>query len=104
MQYRSFGRLNWKVSSIGFGAWAIGGSWGPQSQDDSVKALHAALDLGCNFIDTAQVYGDGKSEQIIARVLRERKRDHRVYVATKIPPTPEGEWPPTPYDSIDDRF
>src|ERR1700750_851808 len=67
MQYRTFGRLNWKVSAIGFGAWAIGGSWGAQSEDDSVKALHTALDLGCNFIDTAQVYGDGKSERIIAK-------------------------------------
>src|ERR1044072_1754816 len=84
MQYRTFGRLNWKVSSIGFGGWAIGGSWGPQSQDDSVKALHTALDLGCNFIDTAQVYGDGNSERIIAQTLGERKRTNpteRVYVA-----------------------
>jgi len=107
MQYRTFGRLNWQVSSIGFGAWAIGGSWGPQSQDDSVKALHTALDLGCNFIDTAQVYGDGKSERVIAETLQERKRSHpsdRIYVATKIPPSPEGEWPPTPYDNIDDRY
>jgi aryl-alcohol dehydrogenase-like predicted oxidoreductase len=107
MQYRTFGRLNWKVSSIGFGAWAIGGSWGPQSQDDSVKALHTALDLGCNFIDTAQVYGDGKSERIIAQTLQERKANHpndRIYVATKIPPSPEGEWPPAPYDNIDDRY
>jgi len=107
MQYRTFGRLNWNVSSIGFGAWAIGGSWGPQSQDDSVKALHTALDLGCNFIDTAQVYGDGKSERIIAQTLQERKSSHpseKVYVATKIPPTAEGVWPPTPYDNIDDRY
>jgi aryl-alcohol dehydrogenase-like predicted oxidoreductase len=107
MQYRTFGRLNWKVSSIGFGAWAIGGSWGAQSEDDSVKALHTALDLGCNFIDTAQVYGDGKSERIIAQTLQERKPAHpndRIYVATKIPPSPEGDWPPTPYDDIDVRF
>lgn len=107
MQYRAFGRLGWQVSSIGFGAWAIGGSWGPQSQDDSVKALHTALDLGCNFIDTAQVYGDGNSERIIAQTLGERKRTNpteRVYVATKVPPTSDGEWPPTPYDRIEDRY
>jgi aryl-alcohol dehydrogenase-like predicted oxidoreductase len=107
MQYRTFGRLGWKVSSIGFGAWAIGGSWGPQSEDDSVKALHTALDLGCNFIDTAQVYGDGRSERIIAQVLAERRSSRpseRVYVATKIPPSPGGDWPPSPYDSIEDRF
>jgi aryl-alcohol dehydrogenase-like predicted oxidoreductase len=106
MQYRTFGRLGWKVSSIGFGAWAIGGSWGAQSEEDSVKALHAALDLGCNFIDTAQVYGEGRSERIIAQVLAERRRGRpgeRVYVATKIPPAP-GEWPPSPYDSIDERY
>jgi aryl-alcohol dehydrogenase-like predicted oxidoreductase len=60
------------------------------------------LDLGSNFIDTAQGYGDGHSEQIIGRVLRERK-DERIYVATKIPPQP-GAWPPTPYDQIQDRF
>jgi aryl-alcohol dehydrogenase-like predicted oxidoreductase len=107
MQYRTFGRLGWQVSSIGFGAWAIGGSWGAQSEDDSVKALHTALDLGCNFIDTAQVYGDGRSERIIAQVLSERRCAHpndRVYVATKVPPATPGEWPPSPHDRIDDRY
>ena len=107
MQYRTFGRLGWKVSSIGFGAWAIGGSWGPQSESDSVKALHTALDLECNFIDTAQGYGDGKSERIIAQTLAERRRSNpneRVYVATKIPPSSPGDWPPSPYDSIEDRY
>ncbi|HYE19575.1 MAG TPA: aldo/keto reductase [Tepidisphaeraceae bacterium] len=107
MQYRAFGRLGWQVSSIGFGAWAIGGGWGQQAEEDSVRALHTALDLGCNFIDTAQVYGDGKSERVIAQVLGERKASRpgeRVYVATKIPPTPEGEWPPTPYDRVEERY
>jgi aryl-alcohol dehydrogenase-like predicted oxidoreductase len=102
MKYRTFGRLGWKVSDIGFGAWAIGGSWGPQSDNDSVAALHRALDLGCNFIDTAQGYGDGKSERIIAEVLKSRKGE-KVYVATKIPPAP-GAWPPSPYDRAEDRF
>ena len=107
MKYRSFGRLGWKVSAIGFGAWAIGGGWSEQPEDESVRALHRALDLGCNFIDTAQGYGDGRSERIIARVLRERRGANpgeRVYVATKIPPTPEGDWPPSPYDRIEDRY
>jgi aryl-alcohol dehydrogenase-like predicted oxidoreductase len=72
MKYRTFGRTGWKVSEIGFGAWAIGGSWGPQSESDSVAALNRALDLGCNFIDTAQGYGDGKSERTIAQVLKSR--------------------------------
>jgi aryl-alcohol dehydrogenase-like predicted oxidoreductase len=102
MKYRTFGRLGWQVSEIGFGAWAIGGGWGPQDEADSIAALHRALDLGCNFIDTAQGYGNGKSEQIIGRVLKERKGE-RLYVATKIPPA-AGAWPPTPYDNIEERY
>ena len=103
MKHRIFGRIGWKVSEIGFGAWAIGGTaWGKQGDDESIRALHKALDLGCNFIDTAQGYGEGHSEQIIGRVLKERKGE-RIYVATKIPPQP-GAWPPTPYDKIEDRF
>ena len=109
MRYRTFGRMGWKVSEIGFGAWAIGGSWGPQNEQDSLDALNRALDLGCNFIDTAQGYGDGKSERTIAQVLKSR-RDRRggggehVYVATKIPPTPNGAWPPSPYDRAEERY
>ena len=102
MKYRTFGRLGWQVSEIGFGAWAIGGGWGSQNEADSIAALHRALDLGCNFIDTAQGYGNGKSERIIGEVLAERKGE-RVYVATKIPPAP-GPWPPSPYDKIEDRY
>jgi len=103
MKYRAFGRLGWQVSEIGFGAWAIGGgAWVNQSDDDSMRALHKALDLGCNFIDTAQGYGDGRSERIIGRVLKERKGE-RVYVATKVPPRP-GAWPPTPYCKIEERL
>lgn len=103
MKHRTFGRLVWQVSEIGFGAWAIGGAgWGKQAEDESVRALHKALDLGCNFIDTAPGYGDGHSEQVIGRVLRERKGE-RIHVATKIPPRP-GHWPPSPYDKMDDRY
>ena len=98
MKYRTFGKLGWKVSEIGFGAWAIGGSWGTQRDDESIAALNKALDLGCNFIDTAQGYGNGRSERIISQVLKERKGDQRIYVATKFPPA-NGAWPPTPYDS-----
>jgi len=103
MKYRSFGRLGWEVAEIGFGGWAIGGGWGGQSDEDSIAALHRALDLGCNFIDTAQGYGDGRSERIIAQVLKERGGNQRVYVATKIPPAP-GTWPPSPYDDIEERY
>jgi aryl-alcohol dehydrogenase-like predicted oxidoreductase len=103
MKHRVFGRLGWRVSEIGFGGWAIGGAgWGKQGDDESIRALHKALDLGCNFIDTAQGYGDGHSEQIIGRVLKERSGE-RIYVATKIPPQ-SGAWPPAPYDIIEERY
>lgn len=102
MNHRTFGRLGWHVSEIGFGAWALGGGWGPQDDKASLAALHTALDAGCNFIDTALAYGNGHSERVIGRVLRERKGE-RVYVATKIPPAP-GAWPPMPHDDIAERY
>jgi aryl-alcohol dehydrogenase-like predicted oxidoreductase len=101
MKYRSLGRTGIQVSEIGFGAWAIGSSWGFQSNSDSIDALHAAIDRGLNFIDTALGYGNGKSEQIIAEVLKRRREE--VTVATKIPPV-EGPWPPSPYCKVEDRF
>jgi aryl-alcohol dehydrogenase-like predicted oxidoreductase len=101
MRYRTLGRTGLSVSEIGFGAWAIGGSWGEQKESDSVAALHRALDLGCTFIDTAAGYGDGRSERIVGKVLRDRK--DRVFVATKTPPSP-GPWPPTPYCRDDERY
>jgi aryl-alcohol dehydrogenase-like predicted oxidoreductase len=82
VEYRTLGTTGWKVSTIGFGAWAIGGSWGSVSEDDAMAALNAAVDAGTNFIDTADVYGDGRSERLIARLLRERPGDS-IYVATK---------------------
>ncbi len=106
MQYRSFGKHGINCSEIGFGAWAIGGSWGPQSETDSLAALHRALDLGCNFIDTAAGYGNGRSERIIGQVLRERAKAgkaEKIFVATKTPPAP-GIWPPSPYCKADDRY
>lgn len=81
VQYRKFGRLEWSVSEIGFGAWAIGGSWGSVSEEDAHAALTAAADHGVNFIDTADVYGDGRSERIVADFLK--TRSERIYVATK---------------------
>jgi aryl-alcohol dehydrogenase-like predicted oxidoreductase len=82
------------VSPVSFGAWAIGGTWGPVEDDESMRALHAAIDTGVNFIDTADVYGDGRSERLIARLLRERQLE-RIWVTTKagrrLPAqTPEG--------------
>lgn len=82
MNYRTLGRTGWQVSEISFGAWAIGGSWGAVDDAESLDALRRALDLGANFIDTADVYGDGRSEQLISRVLKERS-GQRIYVATK---------------------
>jgi len=82
VNYRALGRTGWKVSEISFGAWAIGGTWGEVDDAVSLQALHRALDLGVNLIDTADVYGDGHSETLIGRVLRERKGE-RIYVATK---------------------
>ena len=81
MNYRLLGRTGWKVSDISFGAWAIGGFWGKVSDDDSLAALNAAVDCGVNFIDTADVYGDGRSERLIARLKKERKEE--IVVATK---------------------
>jgi aryl-alcohol dehydrogenase-like predicted oxidoreductase len=94
MQYRSLGGTDMKVSAISFGAWAIGGTWGSVEDDESMRALHAAVDAGTNFVDTADVYGDGRSERLVARLRRERKGD-TIYVATKagrrLPAqTPEG--------------
>src|SRR5512144_1255776 len=81
MQYRELGRTGWKVSTISFGAWAIGGTWGNVDDDESFAALNRALDLGVNFFDTADVYGDGRSERLLARLRRERSEPF--YVATK---------------------
>lgn len=82
MKSRQFGRTQWTVSEIGFGAWAIGGAWGDVSETDAKGAVHAALDAGMTFIDTADVYGDGRSERIIRDVLKERGGT-RPMVATK---------------------
>ena len=68
MNYRELGRTGWAVSEIGFGAWGIGGDWGSVDDAESLAALHQALDLGVNLIDTADVYGDGRSERLVAKV------------------------------------
>jgi aryl-alcohol dehydrogenase-like predicted oxidoreductase len=81
MNYRELGRTGWKVSEISFGAWAIGGTWGKVDDKESLAALHAALDGGVNFFDTADVYGDGHSEQLLAKLKKERKE--KFYIATK---------------------
>ena len=101
MKYRKFGNSGPEISEIGFGAWAIGGSWGEQSDADSLEALETALGKGVNFIDTAAGYGDGKSERIIGEFLKQRS--DKIYVCTKTPPAP-GKWPPSPYCKIEERY
>ncbi|TCL71192.1 aldo/keto reductase [Rhizobium sp. BK251] len=82
MRMREFGRTGRSVSEIGFGAWAIGAAWGEVNDEEALAALHTALNSGVNFIDTADVYGDGHSEQLIARVVKERGGE-RPFIATK---------------------
>jgi aryl-alcohol dehydrogenase-like predicted oxidoreductase len=85
VRYRRLGRTGIEVSEIGYGAWGIGGSqWGGADDDESIQALHRAIDLGLNFIDTALAYGQGRSERLVGQVVRERPE--RIYVATKVPP------------------
>jgi aryl-alcohol dehydrogenase-like predicted oxidoreductase len=81
MRYRPLGRTGWRVSDISFGAWAIGSAWGQVSDQDSLAALNTAIDCGVNFIDTADVYGDGRSERLIAQLKRQRKEE--IIIATK---------------------
>ena len=82
MEYRELGRTGWRISAISFGAWAIGGDeWGPTDDQESLRALHKAIDLGVNFIDTADVYGDGRSERLVGNLRRER--GEQIIVATK---------------------
>lgn len=81
MNYRELGRTGWRVSTVSFGAWAIGSAWGQVDSAESLRALHRAVDLGVNFFDTADVYGDGHSERLLAQLRRER--DEEIIVATK---------------------
>jgi len=82
MTYRNLGKTGLQVSAVSFGAWAIGGFWGAADDDESMRALHAAMDAGVNFIDTADVYGDGRSERLVARLRHERPGE-AIWVATK---------------------
>ncbi len=102
MIYRALGKTGMNVSEIGYGAWGIGGAmWQGAKDDESLRALHTAIDLGLNFIDTALVYGDGHSEQLVGSVVKERKE--RIYVATKVPPK-NGKWPARAGTKLRDAF
>jgi aryl-alcohol dehydrogenase-like predicted oxidoreductase len=94
LEYRDLGQTGMRVSEISLGTWAFGGDWGTVGEDDAYAALNRAVDLGVNFLDTADVYGDGRSEKLIGRLLRDRPNDE-ILVATKAgrrldPHTPEG--------------
>ena len=102
VHYRTLGRSGLRVSEIGFGAWGIGkGMWVGAEDDESLRALHRAIDLGVNFIDTALAYGDGHSERLVGQVVR--SRPERIYVATKVPPK-NGQWPARPGVPADEAF
>lgn len=90
MKYRRFGRTNWMVSEIGYGMWGMG-SWTGSEDEESLQSLQRAVDLGCNFFDTAWAYGDGHSERLLGKLLKDNK-DRTLYVATKIPPK-NRKWP-----------
>lgn len=102
MNYRTLGKTGLNVSEIGYGAWGIGkGAWIGASDDESLKALHRSVDLGLNFIDTALVYGDGHSEELVGQIVRQCSE--RIYVATKIPPK-DGVWPAQVGVSVAETF
>jgi aryl-alcohol dehydrogenase-like predicted oxidoreductase len=81
MRYRVLGRTGWQVSAVSFGAWAIGGTWGPVDDAESLATLHRAVELGVNFFDTADVYGDGRSERLLAKLRSQHSET--IYIATK---------------------
>ena len=101
MNYRNFGRTGWQVSEIGYGMWGMGG-WSGSDDDESDRALDLAVELGCNFFDTAFAYGDGHSEKLLGRLVR-RHPAKRLYTATKIPPK-TGNWPSKRGDRLQDIF
>ncbi len=101
MRARTFGRLGWPVSEVGYGLWGMGG-WTGSNDTESVAALHRAIEMGCTFFDTALAYGEGKSERLLSQVLPAH-RDRRVFVATKVPPK-NGKWPAKPEYDLADVF
>jgi len=108
MDYRRFGRTGWRVSQVGYGMWGLAG-WKESDDAQTMRSLHRAVELGCNFFDTAWAYGDGKSEQILSAILREHKNDgsggpdQHLYTATKIPPKNRC-WPSTRTFTLDDCY
>jgi len=101
MRYRRFGRTGWKVSEVGYGMWGIG-EWVGADDDESLGSLQRAVDLGCNFFDTAWAYGDGRSEKLLGKLVRANP-GKRLYTATKIPPK-NLQWPSRREYLLDDCY
>jgi len=101
MQYRRFGRTGWDVSEIGYGMWGMAG-WTGSEDAESLASLQRAVDLGCNFFDTAWAYGDGHSEQLLGKILR-ANAGKRLYTATKVPPK-NRKWPARREYSLEDCY
>ncbi|MDQ3743149.1 MAG: aldo/keto reductase [Acidobacteriota bacterium] len=101
MRYRRFGRTGWSVSEIGYGMWGMG-SWSGSEDEESLRSLQRAVDLGCNFFDTAWAYGEGRSESLLGRLVRANP-DKRLYTASKVPPK-NRKWPSRRGSTLDDVF
>jgi aryl-alcohol dehydrogenase-like predicted oxidoreductase len=101
MRYRRFGRMGWKVSEVGYGMWGIG-EWTGSDDEESLRALQRAVDLGCNFFDTAWAYGEGRSEKLLGQLVRANS-GKRIYTASKIPPK-NLQWPSRRDYALDDCF
>jgi aryl-alcohol dehydrogenase-like predicted oxidoreductase len=101
MNYRKFGRTGWQVSEIGYGMWGMG-SWTGSDDEESLKSLQGSVYLGCNFFDTAFAYGEGRSENLLGRLVRANP-DKKLYTATKIPPKNK-QWPALPENTLDDCY
>ena len=109
MRYRRFGRTGWHVSEIAYGMWGMAG-WTGSDDQQSLDSLQRAVDLGCNFFDTAWAYGNGHSEELLGKILRANRNmassggpDKKLYVATKVPPK-NRSWPARPEFSLDDSY
>lgn len=101
MQYRRFGRTGWQVGDVGYGMWGMGG-WSGSDDKESLASLQRAVDLGCNFFDTAFVYGEGRSENLLGQIVRANP-DKKIYTATKVPPK-NGKFPNLPEYSLEDSY
>ena len=101
MRYRRFGRTGWSVSEIGYGMWGMG-SWSGSEDEESLRSLQRAVDLGCNFFDTAWAYGEGRSESLLGRLVRANP-DKKLYTASKVPPK-NRQWPSRRGSTLDDVF